>query len=118
LRRPRRAALWVAIMLWLALFSGSFSYLQIYPLDKSLVKAGPLPWAHDFAMETKEHMFFTLLMLGTFLPVSLRIPDLDVSRSGRRLVAWVAAMVIFLILTMEALGGLVAVGIKLGILAR
>ncbi len=118
LRRARRMSVLVAIMLWLALFSGGFSYLEIYPLDKPLVKAGPLPWAHGFAMELKEHLFFSLLMLGTLLPITLRMPNLEVDRSGRRLVGWIAALVILLTLKMEGLGALVALGIKLGILAR
>lgn len=114
--RLRVAALAVAVFVWLAFLFGAYWYVQFYAADKAIILAGPWPFAHRFIMETKEHMFFTLLLLGTFLPLAAR-NGLSADRGARLLVLTSAALVALLGLAMEGAGAVVALGVKMGLLA-
>ena len=41
-----------------------------YYADEAWIVAGPWPFAHNFFMETKEHVILCLLILATFLPIA------------------------------------------------
>ena len=58
-----------------------------------------------------------LLMLATYLPIAAA-SNLSANKNARRVVLSVAGMVILLALLMEAEGGLIAMGVKAGLLAR
>jgi hypothetical protein len=58
-----------------------------------------------------------LLMLATYLPIAAR-GGLAASGDARRVVIWVAALVVLLALTMEGDGAVIAMGVKVGLLAR
>jgi hypothetical protein len=40
-------------------------YVVLYPTDKAIILKGPWPFAHEYFMETKEHLVIMLLMLVT-----------------------------------------------------
>lgn len=40
-------------------------YLTFYPATKTLIKSGPMPWAHSIIMETKEHWGLLLPLIAT-----------------------------------------------------
>lgn len=67
-------------------------------------------------METKEHLVIMLLMLVTYLPIAAA-GNLAASKDARRLVLWVAGAVVMLTFTMEGEGGIIAMGVKMGLLA-
>jgi hypothetical protein len=69
-----------------------------------------------FFMETKEHLVIMLLMLVTYLPIAAA-GNLAASKDARRLVLWVAGAVVMLAFTMEGEGGIIAMGVKMGLLA-
>lgn len=115
--RIRDAALVVTAFLWLSFLFGGYWYVQYYAADKAIIKAGPWPFAHGFFMETKEHLFFTLLLLGTYLPITVR-NDLAADRGARLLALTVAALVVLLGLAMEGAGALIGLGVKMGLLGR
>jgi len=68
--RLRKASMLTAILIWLAYIVGGYWYVVFYGGDKAIIKAGPWPFAHGLFMETKEHLFFMLLLLATFLPIA------------------------------------------------
>lgn len=114
-RRTHYAAQAVAAFMWLSFLAGGYWYLTYYGADQAIIQAGAWPWAHTFVMETKEHVFFTLLLLSTYLPIVTARTQLAVDGGGRQLVMVVAALVVLLGLAMEGAGALVALGVKIGL---
>lgn len=112
--RTRTASLLVAAFMWGAYLIGGYWYVNFYGADKAAILAGPWPFAHSFFMEMKEHVFLSLLLLATYLPIAAR-GDLAGSRGARRLVMWSAALVVVFGLSMEGAGAFISMGAKLAL---
>ncbi len=68
LRFLRVSSLISVIGFVLSWISGGYYYVMYYggPV-KAAIKAGPNPWAHNFFMETKEHVFLLLPFIAITL---------------------------------------------------
>jgi hypothetical protein len=106
-----------AASMWLAILVGGYWYVVFYKVDKAIILKGPWPLAHSLFMETKEHLVLILLMLATYLPIAAA-NNLATSRDARRVVLWVAGLVVLLALVMDGEGGLIAMGVKVGLLPK
>ncbi|NOZ37109.1 MAG: hypothetical protein GXP11_03380 [Gammaproteobacteria bacterium] len=115
--RLRNASVLSAILIWLAYIVGGYWYVIYYGGDKALIKAGPWPFAHGFFMETKEHLFLMLLLLGTFLPIAA-YGDVVKKKVTRKLVLWTSALVVLMGLSMEGAGAFINMGVKVALLAK
>jgi hypothetical protein len=115
--RIRRMSCAAAVFMWLAFLIGGYWYVSAYPADKAIILKGPWPFAHSFFMETKEHLVIILLMLATYLPIAAA-SNLSASRDARRVALWVAGLVALLALMMEGEGAIIAMGVKVGLLAK
>jgi hypothetical protein len=115
--RIRTASVLTAILMWLAYIVGGYWYVVFYGGDKEIIKAGPWPFAHSFFMETKEHLFFMLLLLATFLPIAA-YNDVVRSRATRLVVLWSSALVVLMSLAMEGAGAFISMGVKVALLAK
>ncbi len=115
--RLRRVSVLATVLLWCAYIVGGYWYVIYYGGDKAIIKAGPWPFAHSLAMETKEHLFFTLLLLGTFLPIAA-YGDVVKKKVTRNLVLWTSALVVLMGLAMEGAGALIGMGVKVALLAK
>jgi len=115
--RIRKMSCAAAVFMWLAFLIAGCWYVFSYKVDKAIILKGPWPFAHNFFMETKEHLVILLLMLVTYLPIAAA-SNLAASKDARRVVLWVAGMVVLLALMMEGDGGIIAMGVKVGLLAR
>ena len=116
-RRIRRLSVLAAGFMWLAFVVAGYWYAVDYQADKAIILKGPWPFAHNFFMETKEHLVIMLLLLVTYLPVAAT-SNLAANRDARRVVLVVAALIIGLALLMEGDGAMIAMGVKVGLLAR
>ena len=117
LGRIRKMSCASAIFMWLAFLIGGYWYVFSYKVDKAIILKGPWPFAHNFFMETKEHLVIPLLMLATYLPIAAA-GHLLASKDARRVVLWTAGLVALLALIIEGEGGTIATGVKVGLLAR
>jgi hypothetical protein len=106
-----------ALAMWLAICVGGYWYVVYYKVDKAVILKGPWPWAHSIVMETKEHLVLILLMLATYLPIAAA-NNLAASKEARRVVLWVAALIVLFALGMDGEGGIIAMGVKVGLLAK
>ena len=104
-------------MIWLAYIVGGYWYVVYYGADKAIIKAGPWPFAHGLFMETKEHLFFMVLMLATFLPIATA-GDAVKRAGGRTVVLWSSALLVLMILAMEGAGAFISMGAKVGLQAK
>jgi uncharacterized membrane protein YwaF len=117
LRRIKWLSLAAAVFMWLAFFAGGYWYVVFYPADKAIILNGPWPFAHKYIMETKEHLVIMLLMLATYLPIAAS-NNLAANKDARRLVLWVAALIPLLGLMIEGHGAIIAMGVKVALLAK
>ncbi len=113
--RIKTTALLTAIFIWLSWILGGLYYVPYYAADKKVILAGPMPSAHNFFMETKEHIFFMLLLLATYLPIAARAKDLVANKTSRNLVLAVAGLVVILAIIMDGSGAMIIMGERLGL---
>ncbi|MGD0060859.1 MAG: hypothetical protein ABSD58_15695 [Verrucomicrobiia bacterium] len=114
IRRMSRAA---AVFMWVAFCIGGYWYVVFYKVDKAIILKGPWPFAHSFFMETKEHLVIMLLVLVTYLPIAAA-NNLATNKDARRVVLWVAGMIALVALLMEGEGAIIAMGVKVALLAK
>ena len=107
-----------AIFMWAAFVSGGYWYVVFYPADKAIILKGPWPMAHKYFMETKEHLVIMLLMLATYLPMAAVSGNLAANKDARRLVLWISGVIPILGLMMEGHGAIIAMGVKVALLAK
>ena len=112
--RIRTAAWAVAICIVASYLIGGYWYVNYYYAEKAVILKGPWPFAHNFFMETKEHVFFGLLILALLLPVVVR-QSLATSRGARAVTMTVAALVMLNALAMEGAGAVINHGAKLAL---
>src|ERR1039458_5299929 len=104
--RIRRMSWAAAIVMWLAFLIGGYWYVVFYKADKSIILKGPWPFAHNFFMETKEHLVIMLLLLVTYLPIAAS-NNLAANRGARQVVLWVSGMIALLALLVEGEGAII-----------
>lgn len=117
-RRVRHLAYGIAIALALSLFLGAHWYLMHYGEVKTEIKGGPWPWAHTFFMETKEHIFFLLLVASFYLSALVHSRSFESERKLDPLARTLAAVVVLLSLLMEGFGAIVTTGYRLALEGR
>ena len=117
IERMRTAAKLSAVLMWLAYLLAAYFYVFLYGPDKAVIKTGPWPFAHNLVTETKEHVLLMLILLSTFLPFAAAGP-VGSNKGARQLVLWTSGFVVLLVLSMEAAGGIMSLGAKLGYAAK
>jgi len=111
-RRIRLAAGIVTVCIVLAWMLGGFWYVNYYYAEKAVILKGPWPWAHDFVMETKEHLFFIPLILALYLPI-VAAKRLATNPAARVTVMVVAGFIILNGLAIEGAGAIINHGAKI-----
>jgi hypothetical protein len=117
LSRIRGLSFASAAFMWLAFLVGGYWYVYYYAPDKALILKGPWPFAHEFFMEMKEHVLFILLLLATYLPIAAS-NNLVGNKSARNLVLTVSGLIVLLGVAIDGSGGIIAMGAKLGAMAK
>ena len=108
--RLRKAAWSVAFFMVLALLFGGQWYVTYYPAEKAVILNGPWPFAHNFFMEVKEHLFFIPLILALYLPVVVSRNKLNSNIGARKIVIAVSSIIIGLSLLIEGAGAVINEG--------
>ncbi len=108
----------LAVIVWLSWITGGWWYVLYYPEDKAIIKAGPMAYAHGFGMETKEHIFYTGLLIATMLPVIVSSLKEKIASGNAKLVFHLALAIIIGGIVLEGLGGLISIGAKAGWMAK
>ena len=113
--RIRAAALVTALLMTAGWICGGYWYVHFYPPEKALILGGPWPFAHNFFMETKEHLFFIVAILAFLLPITTR-ESLHSNSAARTLVLSVAGLIVVTGLSVEAAGAIIDHGVKIALL--
>lgn len=115
--RIRAAGVVTAILVWLAYIVGGYFYVNYYGADKAIILAGPWTSSHSFFMETKEHAFFMLLLLATFLAIAVQT-NIARSRAARKLTLYVSGLVVLMVFAMDGAGAMISMGVKVALTAN
>ena len=116
--RIKKLSLAVAALIVLAYIIGGYWYVVYYGHDRDIIKAGQWPWAHNYFMEVKEHLFFVMLLLGIYLPIAVYRNAPLMEKDKRCLVLWICALIVVLGFFMEGAGGIIGKGVTMGLLGR
>lgn len=92
-------------------FAGWYYTIYYHGGDQQIIEKGPVPWAHSFFMETKEHLFFIPLVLALYLPFVTRI-RLSANGPARLMVLVVAGLIGLNGLAIEGAGAIINWGAK------
>ena len=117
LSRIKNVSILCAVLIWLTYLIGGYWYVVHYAPEKAIIKEGPWPFAHGFFMETKEHVFLMLLLLATYLPIAAS-GNLVASTAARKVVLWVAGLIVPISLSMEGSGAIISIAVKIGLLFK
>lgn len=117
LARIRLLSRFVPVVMTVGFLIAGYWYVNLYPADKAIILKGPWPFAHDFFMETKEHLVLMLLLLTAYLPI-VASADLVLNRNVRKLTLCVSALIVLTGLVMEGEGGVISMGVRMGLLAH
>jgi len=105
-------AIATSLFVWFAWFTVIPVYTISYAADKAVIVAYPQTApAHEFGMETKEHIFYTGLFLAMLLPILAYTVDIEKSWN-RKLILWSAIIILIGGIIMEILGGWISVAAK------
>ncbi len=115
LARIRLVSRFVPVVMTVGFLIAGYWYVNLYPADKAIILKGPWPFAHDFFMETKEHLVLMLLLLTAYLPI-VASANLSLNHDARRLTLWVSALIVLTGLVMEGEGGMISMGVRMGLL--
>jgi hypothetical protein len=115
--RVKAVSRFVAAAMWACFIVAGYWYVNLYPADKAIILNGPFKAAHNFFMETKEHLVIILLLLTNYLPI-VAMNNLAADRAARKLMLWTAALIALLALAMEGEGALIAIGVKTSLLQK
>ncbi len=111
-KRIIKAAWSIAIFMTLTLLFGGQWYVTYYPVEKEIILHGPWPFAHNFFMEVKKHLFFIPLILSFYLPIVAQNNALDENQTARKIVIALASIIIALSLFIEGAGAVINEGAK------
>jgi predicted membrane channel-forming protein YqfA (hemolysin III family) len=118
IERIKKLSLAVAVLIVLAYIIGGYWYVVYYGHDRDIIKAGQWPWAHNFFMEVKEHLFFVMLLLGIYLPIAVYRNTPLMDKEKRCLVLGICALIVVLGFFMEGAGGIIGKGVTMGLMGR
>ena len=113
--RLQRVALVVALCMSAAWICGGYWYVHFYAAERALILQGPWPFAHNFFMETKEHLFFVVAILALLLPIAAR-EKVYSNLAARKLVLSIAGLVAIAGLAVEGAGAVIDHGVKVALL--
>lgn len=115
--RVRKMSMLVAVLMWLTYLLGAYYYVGFYSADKAIIIKGPWSFAHNFFMETKEHVVIMLLLLATYLPVAAS-GNLVANKAARSLVLWVAGLIVLIAVAMDGTGAIISMGVRVALLPK
>jgi len=115
--RIRILSLIIAGLMWLTYLLAGYFYVVYYYVDKAFILKGPWTFAHDFFMESKEHVVIMLLLLATYLPI-IAYNNLVANKGARKIVFWTTGLLILTSVAMEGVGAIISMGVRVALLPK
>lgn len=118
LKRINTAGILTAIFMVLTWITSGFWYITYYAADKALILKGPWSFAHNLLMESKEHVFFIILILSLLLPIVSIKNNLIENKSARTLVLAITTIIILGSLMLEGAGAVISFAVRMSLLGN
>jgi len=115
IERIKKLSLAVAALITLSFLIGGYWYVVYYGADRDIIKAGQWPWAHNYFMEVKEHLFFAMLLLSIYLPIAVYGSNPLTDKRNKNLILGICVLIVFIGLFMEGAGGIISRGVTIGL---
>ena len=115
--RIRIMSLIIAGLMWLTYLLAGYFYVVFYYVDKGFILKGPWTFAHNFFMESKEHVVMMLLLLATFLPI-MAYNNPVANKGVRKIVLWSTGLLILTTVAMEGAGAIISMGVRVALLPK
>lgn len=91
---------------------GGYNYLTAYGSQvRTVILAGPHPWAHEIVMEVKEHIFVFLPIIAFALSITLSTLDRNTFQDdakSRLALTMIACLALFMVLLMFLMGAIIS----------
>jgi hypothetical protein len=117
LKRITTANVLTAVFMFFTWVTSGYWYITYYAADKALILKGPWAFAHTLVMETKEHVFFATLVLALLMPIVSYRNNINQNKSARRLILWLAALVVLTSLALEGAGAIISFAVRMSMVA-
>ena len=114
-KRIKQATYHVVFWITLSFIVGGFWYINYYPTDKTVILKSNFAFVHKFFMESKEHIFFALLILAYYLPFVTLKHNLSKNMVARKATISLVSVMGIIILYMEGAGAIIGQGVKLAL---
>lgn len=118
INRAKIASLVGATLFILSWVIGGYYYSVIYGVQvKPIIKEGPMPWAHEIVMETKEHIFLFLPFISILQFFVLRKYDLNLINDKTARFAMLTLLGILILggLSMIFAGSIISTGARVAL---
>ena len=112
LKRVKLATYHVVVWITLTFVVGGFWYIGYYGYDKGILLKSGLANIHKFFTETKEHIFFIVLILSYYLPFITLRHDLSQNEQAKKAALVLTMVVGLLVFYVEGAGAIIAQGVK------
>jgi hypothetical protein len=117
LARARIAAVLGVIALFGMLVDIENPYVTHYgPLDKPLILKGPMPWAHNLVMETKEHIALFIPIVALCATIALFHARSEGTGSpAYRYISMLCGLVVLMAFLMAGMGFIITTGVRVAV---
>lgn len=117
IKRINIASIFTALFMVLTWITSGYWYIVYYTVDKALILKGPWAFAHNLVMESKEHVFFAILVLSLFLPIVSSKNNLLINKSARSLILVLTTLIILGSLALEGSGAIISFAVRMSLLS-
>jgi len=106
LARARIAGCLGVLFLFSSLIAVAYPYWVHYgPVTKSVITAGPMPWAHSLIMESKEHIAILIPVLGLCAAIAMFVARKEGTASpAYRYISIICALIVLMVLSLAGMG--------------
>jgi len=112
-KRVRILSLSIALMMLSIWIIAGYWYVVFYGVDKSVIVKSSWSFAHGFFMETKEHIFFVVLILSLYLPLVAFRNSVASNTNAQKLLITLGVLILTLMIYIDGAGAIISHGAEI-----
>ena len=111
--RIKRLSLAIAVLVMVIWAVAGYWYVVFYGADKAVIIKSSWSFAHRFFMETKEHIFFIVLILSLYLPIVAFRNNIATNKTAQNLLMTLGIILLTLMLYIDGAGAIISHGAEI-----
>jgi len=112
-QRVKKLSLAIALLMITIWIVAGYWYVVFYSADKAVIVKSSWSFAHKFFMETKEHIFFVVLILSLYLPIISFRNSVAKNKTAQKLIFSIGILLLSLMLYMDGSGAIISHGAEI-----